>query len=84
MGGALEARGIDASDGKLSSDAEGVVVLEDKVLVIKSIHVRYRLAGVSQDKREAAERSHAFHASRCPVAKSIGGCIAITTELEFV
>jgi len=84
LGGALEARGIDASDGKLSSDAEGVVVLEDKVLVIKSIHVRYRLAGVPEDKREAAERSHAFHASRCPVAKSIGGCIAITTELEFV
>jgi uncharacterized OsmC-like protein len=54
------------------------------VLVIKSIHVRYHLAGVPADKREAAERSHAFHAGRCPVAKSIGGCIAITTELEFV
>ena len=84
MGGALEARGIDASEGRLTSDAEGTVVLEDKVLVIKSIHVRYHLAGVPADKREAAERSHAFHASRCPVAKSIGGCIAITTELEFV
>jgi len=54
------------------------------VLVIKSIHVRYHLAGCPVDKREAAERSHAFHASRCPVAKSIGGCIAISTELEFV
>jgi uncharacterized OsmC-like protein len=60
------------------------VVLEDKVLVIKTIHVRYRLGGCPDDKREAAERSHAFHASRCPVAKSIGSCIAITTELEFV
>jgi uncharacterized OsmC-like protein len=59
-------------------------VLEDKVLVIKSIHVRYHLAGVPADKREAAERSHTFHAGRCPVAKSIGGCIAISTELEFV
>jgi len=68
----------------LTSDAEGVVVLEDKVLVIKSIHVRYQLAGCPEDKREAAERSHTFHASRCPVAKSIGGCIDITTELEFV
>ncbi|HAF18212.1 MAG TPA: hypothetical protein DCK96_00480 [Chloroflexi bacterium] len=84
MGGALEARGIDASEGKLSSDAEGTVVVEDKVLVIKRIHVRYHLAGCPDDKREAAERSHAFHASRCPVAKSIGGCIDITTELEFV
>ena len=68
----------------MTSDAEGVVVVHDKVLVIKSIHVRYHLAGVPADKREAAERSHAFHASRCPVAKTIGGCIAITTELEFV
>ncbi len=54
------------------------------MLVIKSIHVRYHLAGCPDDKREAAERSHAFHAGRCPVAKSIGGCIAISTELEFV
>jgi uncharacterized OsmC-like protein len=60
------------------------VVLEDKVLVIKTIHVRYQLSGCPDDKREAAERSHSFHASRCPVAKSIGSCIAITTELEFV
>jgi uncharacterized OsmC-like protein len=59
------------------------VVLEDKVLVIKRIHVVYRLAGCPEDKREVAERSHAFHASRCPVAKSIGGCITISTELEF-
>jgi uncharacterized OsmC-like protein len=60
------------------------VVVEDKVLVIKHIHVRYHLAGCPDEKREAAERSHAFHASRCPVAKSIGGCIGISTELEFV
>jgi uncharacterized OsmC-like protein len=68
----------------LTSDAEGIVVLQDKVLVIKSIHVRYHLTGCPEEKREAAERSHTFHASRCPVAKTIGGCIDITTELEFV
>jgi len=54
------------------------------VLVIKSIHVHYRLRGCSDEKREAAERAHSFHASRCPVAKSIAGCISITTDLEFV
>ena len=68
----------------MTSDAEGIVVVQDKVLVIKSIHVRYHLAGCPEDKREAAERSHTFHASRCPVAKSIGACIDISTELEFV
>ncbi len=68
----------------MSSEAEGVVVLEDKVLVIKSIHVRYQLSGCPDDKREAAERAHMFHAGRCPVAKSIAAAIDITTELELV
>ena len=59
------------------------MVLEDKVLVIRRIRVRYRLSGCPEDKREAAERAHGFHASRCPVARSIGGSIEITTQLEF-
>jgi uncharacterized OsmC-like protein len=67
----------------LSCDAEGDVVVEDSVLVIKRIRVHYLLNGCPPDKREAAERAHQFHASRCPVAKSIAGCIDISTELEF-
>ena len=59
------------------------MVLEDKVLVIKRIRVRYRLTGCPEEKREAAERAHSFHAARCPVATSIGGSIEITTELEY-
>ena len=56
----------------------------DKVLVIKRIRVRYTLTGCPSDKREAAQRSHEFHASRCPVAKSLEKAIEIMTELEFV
>jgi len=59
------------------------VEVEDKVLVIKRIRVRYQLTDCPEDKREAAERAHAFHASRCPVARSIGGSIEIRTELGF-
>lgn len=58
-------------------------MLEDKVLVIRRIRVRYRLTGCPDDKREAAERAHSFHAARCPVAKSISGSIEITTQLDF-
>jgi uncharacterized OsmC-like protein len=83
LGGALEARGIDASGGRLTSEAEGEVYLEDKVLVIKKISVRYSLKGCPEDKREAAERAHSFHASRCPVAKSIEKAIEISTSLAF-
>ena len=56
----------------------------DKVLVIKRIRVRYQLRGCPPDKREAAERAHSLHAGRCPVARSIGGCIEISTELTLV
>jgi uncharacterized OsmC-like protein len=84
LGGALEARGIDASGGRLESFTEGDVEVEDRVLVIKRLRVRYRLTGCPEERREAAERAHSLHASRCPVARSIGGCIAIATELEFV
>jgi uncharacterized OsmC-like protein len=83
LGGALEARGIDASEGRLTSEAEGEVYLEEKTLVIKKITVRYTLKGCPDDKREAAERSHAFHASRCPVAKSIEKAIEVSTSLTF-
>jgi len=67
----------------LSSEAEGDVYVVDKVLVIKKIRVRYTLTGCPNDKREAAERSHSFHASRCPVAKSLEKAIEISTELKF-
>ena len=55
----------------------------DKVLVIKAIRVRYLLSGCPDDKREIAERAHSFHASRCPVAKSIAKAIEISTSLTF-
>jgi uncharacterized OsmC-like protein len=58
-------------------------VVEDKVLVIKRIRVQYRLIGCPEDKRDAAERAHSLHASRCPVARSIGGSIELATTLQF-
>ena len=69
--------------GRLTSEAEGEIYLEDKVLVIKKIRVRYILRGCPDDKREAAERAHNHHAGRCPVAKSIEKAIEISTDLTF-
>jgi len=54
------------------------------VLVVKRIRVRYRLRGCPAEKRAAAERAHEHHARRCPVHQSIGGCVTMTTILEFV
>jgi organic hydroperoxide reductase OsmC/OhrA len=64
----------------LVSEARGEVEKDGKVLVIKRIHVTYNLK-LDKDKREAAEKVHGFHAEFCPVARTIGGCVDITTEL---
>ena len=64
------------------ADATGEIELDDGVLVLERIHVRYRLRA-DEEQREAAERAHEHHHSRCPVYRSIGGSVAITTELAF-
>ena len=43
FGGALEARQIDASNGKLTADVTGEMETEDGVLVIRRIYVAMRL-----------------------------------------
>ncbi len=62
------------------SEAIGEIEVEDRVLVIKRIHVRYRLR-LQPDQREAALRAHAAHQDHCPVARTLRGCVAVTTEL---
>lgn len=78
----LEARQIPAGEGYLTSEVRGEVELEDEVLVIKRIAVTYHLK-IAADQRETAERVHGFHARFCPVARSIGDCIEIRTELNM-
>ena len=79
---ALEARGIPAGGGRLQADAVGEVELDARVLVVRRIHVTYRLAA-DEDQRETSERVLGFHADRRPVARTIGGCVAISTSLEL-
>ena len=66
----------------MSSEARGEIEKEDKVLVIKRIHVTYHLKTAAEN-RETAERVHGFHADYCPVARTIRGCVDITTSLEI-
>ncbi|MDX1614724.1 MAG: hypothetical protein R3300_10480 [Candidatus Promineifilaceae bacterium] len=64
------------------SEATGEIVLRDKVLVIRRIHVSYRLR-LEAGQHDAAERAHARHVDYCPVAQSIKGCIEISTSLSM-
>jgi uncharacterized OsmC-like protein len=78
----LEARGIPAGDGRLQADAVGEIELDGKVLVVRRIHVTYRLAA-EEAQRPTIERVLGLHADRCPVARTIGGCVAISTSLDL-
>ena len=49
--------------------------------MLKRIHVRYHLIVDGGVDMAVVERVHAFHADKCPVARSIGDAITITTEL---
>ncbi len=67
----------------LESEARGEVELqEDNVLVIRRIHVVYRLTTPAED-REKVDRAYAVHAEHCPVYRSLRAAIAITTELDW-
>jgi uncharacterized OsmC-like protein len=58
------------------------VETEDRVLIIRRIHVVLRLKA-APEHRETAERVHGMFADFCPVYRTLKPAIAITTELAF-
>jgi uncharacterized OsmC-like protein len=82
FGGALEARQIDASDGKLTAEVTGEVE-EDGVLVIRRIHVSMRLAA-PEDTREKVERVHALYPMSCPLYRTLHDAIRLTSSYDLV
>jgi uncharacterized OsmC-like protein len=83
FGGALEARQIDASEGKLSAEVTGEVEEEDGVLVIRRIHVAMRLVAVEQT-REKVDRVHAVYAMNCPLYRTLHSAIRLTSSFQLV
>ena len=83
FGGALEARQIDASNGKLIADVTGEVETEENVLVIRRIHVAMRLMA-PQDAKATVERVHGIYAMRCPLYRTFHKTIQLTSSFELV
>jgi uncharacterized OsmC-like protein len=83
FGGALEARQIDASNGKLTADVTGEVETEENVLVIRRIHVAMRLVA-AQDVKATVERVHGIYAMRCPLYRTLHNTIQLTSSFELV
>ena len=83
FGGALEARQIDANNGKLIADVTGEVETEEGVLVIRRIHVAM-LLNAPQDVKEAVARVHGIYAMRCPLYRTLHNSIRLTSSFELV
>ena len=69
-----------ATGDRLVAKVSGEVELEDKVLVIRRIHVRLELRA-APEHCAVAERVHGFFARSCPAYRSLQAAIAISTEL---
>jgi organic hydroperoxide reductase OsmC/OhrA len=50
--------------------------------VIRRIHADYYLK-IEPSQRETAQRVHEMHADFCPVARTLKGCVQITTRLHM-
>lgn len=72
-----------ATGDRLVAKVVGEVELEDRVLVVRRIHVRLQLKA-APEHREVAERVHGFFAMSCPLYRTLRSAIAITTELELL
>jgi uncharacterized OsmC-like protein len=83
FGGALEARQIDASGGRLKADVIGEVETEDDVLVIRRIHVHLSIEA-SESARDTIERVHGMYAMRCPLYRTLRSAIRMTSSYTIV
>ena len=83
FGGALEARQIDASGGRLRAEVNGEVETEDGVLIIRRIHVHMRLVA-PETSRNTIERVHTVYAMRCPLYRTLHKAIALSSSYELV
>jgi uncharacterized OsmC-like protein len=54
------------------------------VLVIRRIHVTYRLRVDADADRAAVQRAFDHHMGRCPIYRSISAAIDVTTALDLI
>lgn len=83
FGGALDARGIDANNGRLTAEVTGEVGTEEGTLVIRRIHVAMRL-NAPGGADATIERVHRGYAMKCPLYRTLHQAIQLTSAYELV
>ncbi len=75
-------RDIPAPTEKLQASVEGDIQAIDNVLRITTIRVRYRIR-IPAGTRERAQRAVDTHATKCPAANSVRGCIDLDIDADI-
>jgi uncharacterized OsmC-like protein len=83
FGGALEARKVNASEGRLVADIRGEIESDGGVLVIRRVIVKFKLRA-GPEVREIVERAHSIYAEKCPVYKTLRPAMEISSSFEMV
>lgn len=81
LNGALEVRGISLDNDSIRATAEGFNVLEERLILLKRIHVHYDLV-IPAGSREKVDRALSTHAEKCPTAKSLQGAVEVTWSAD--
>jgi uncharacterized OsmC-like protein len=82
--GALDARQINAKDGRLTAEVRGEIeTTDDGVLVIRRVHVRFLLKA-PDSVRDTVERVHGVYKEKCPVYRTLKPAFDITSACELV
>ena len=83
--GALDARKINAKEGRLSCEVRGEIEDDGDVLLMKRVHVSHNLRAEDPAAvRDTVERVHGVYAQRCPVYRSLIPAFPITSSVEIV
>ena len=81
--GALDVRKINGKDGRLTAEVRGEVEEDNKVLVIRRVHVSFRVRAASPDEiRETVDGVHSVYLEGCPVYRSLKAAFQITSDVE--
>jgi uncharacterized OsmC-like protein len=81
--GALDARQIDAKQGRLTADVRGEIESDDGVLIIRRVHVQFRLKA-PESARETVDRVHGVYKEKCPVYRTLRPAMEITSACELL
>jgi len=67
----------------ISCAAEGENVVEDRIVLLRSIHVHYTLDPGPDADREKVARALETHVDKCPTARSLRGAVEVTWSADL-